>query len=86
VRYAWMKDHQTEFPVSVMCKFMKVTRSSYYDWLKSIDIESPKAAHGFCTKNNSGSTRIDFNYYFACNCPALIRSATLERLFKKYFY
>lgn len=34
MKYAWIKQHTVDFPVDVMCQFMKVSRSAYYDWLK----------------------------------------------------
>jgi putative transposase len=33
VKYAWIKNHMTEFPVDLMCRFMRVSRSAYYAWL-----------------------------------------------------
>jgi putative transposase len=33
VKYAWIKQHTTEFTVGSMCRFLKVSRSAYYDWL-----------------------------------------------------
>jgi transposase InsO family protein len=33
VKYAWIKNHMTEFPVELMCRFMRVSRSAYYAWL-----------------------------------------------------
>ena len=33
LKYAWIKNHEDIFPVSVMCQFMKVCRSGYYEWL-----------------------------------------------------
>lgn len=35
MKYAWIKNNQSEFPISVMCKFMKVSRSGYYEWLNN---------------------------------------------------
>ena len=32
MKYAWIKDHLDNFPIQVMCHFMKVSRSSYYLW------------------------------------------------------
>ena len=32
--FPFMKDHQTEFPVSVMCSVFQVSRSGYYAWYK----------------------------------------------------
>jgi transposase len=29
VKYAWIKPHETEFPVKSMCRFMSVSRSAY---------------------------------------------------------
>ncbi|MBT9100263.1 IS3 family transposase [Methylovulum psychrotolerans] len=34
VKYAWIKQHTTEFPVDSMCRFMQVSRSAYYAWLQ----------------------------------------------------
>ncbi len=33
MKYAWIKNHMTEFPVGLMCRFMRVSRSAYYAWL-----------------------------------------------------
>lgn len=33
VKYAWIKQHEAEFPVKSMCRFMSVSRSAYYAWL-----------------------------------------------------
>jgi len=32
VKYAWIKQHEAEFSVNVMCRFMSVSRSAYYAW------------------------------------------------------
>jgi transposase InsO family protein len=32
VKYAWIKQHEAEFPVKSMCRFMSVSRSAYYAW------------------------------------------------------
>lgn len=34
MKYAWIKQHAEEFTVEIMCGFMNVSRSAYYDWLK----------------------------------------------------
>jgi len=34
VKYAWIKVHQAEFTVRLMCSLLKVTGSAYYSWLK----------------------------------------------------
>ena len=34
MKYAWMKQHATEFTVDSMCRFMRVSRSAYYAWLQ----------------------------------------------------
>ena len=34
MKYAWIKSHQEEFSVSLMCQMMDVSRSQYYAWLK----------------------------------------------------
>jgi transposase InsO family protein len=33
VKYAWIKQHVTEFSVKSMCRFLSVSRSAYYAWL-----------------------------------------------------
>jgi len=35
VKYAWIKAHKFEFCVTLMCKVLRVGRSSYYDWLSA---------------------------------------------------
>lgn len=32
MKYAWIKEHSSEFAVDAMCRFMQVSRSAYYDW------------------------------------------------------
>jgi len=34
VKYAWIKDHNMSFSVTLMCKVFKVDKSSYYHWIK----------------------------------------------------
>jgi transposase InsO family protein len=34
VKYAWIKEFEGTFPISAMCKVLKVSRSKYYAWLK----------------------------------------------------
>lgn len=33
MKYAWIKAHQTEFRVNMMCRVLNVGRTSYYQWL-----------------------------------------------------
>ena len=35
MKYAWIQEHSIDYPISVLCHFISVSRSSYYDWLKS---------------------------------------------------
>jgi len=35
VKYAWIKNHLKEFQISVMCRVLKVDKSSYYHWVKA---------------------------------------------------
>ena len=37
------KKHQGEFSTAIMCKFMKVSRSSYYEWLTNPRCNRDKA-------------------------------------------
>ena len=41
VKYAFIKEHRSEFRLSSMCRVLKVHRSGYYAWLK--DPQSPRA-------------------------------------------
>ncbi|PXV73414.1 transposase InsO family protein [Nitrosomonas eutropha] len=36
MKYAWIKQHQGEFTVLSMCRFLQVSQSAYYDWLHRI--------------------------------------------------
>ena len=36
VKYAVIYRHQSEYPISVMCKFFEVSRSGYYDFVKRL--------------------------------------------------
>jgi len=33
VKYVWIKQHEVEFSIKSMCRFMSVSRSAYYAWL-----------------------------------------------------
>lgn len=35
MRYRFIRDHQRQFRVAVMCRVLDVSRSGYYDWLKA---------------------------------------------------
>ncbi len=35
MKYAWMKEHEKSFTISVMCKILKVNRSAYYHWVNN---------------------------------------------------
>jgi len=37
VKYAWIKDHRTEFPIAIMCRVLDVCRSAFYQWLRNPD-------------------------------------------------
>jgi hypothetical protein len=34
VKYAWIEEHKMNFQTTMMCKVLKVDRSSYYHWVK----------------------------------------------------
>jgi len=34
VRYAWVKEHDHDFPVAVMCDVLRISTSGYYGWLE----------------------------------------------------
>ena len=33
MKYCFIRDHQTQFPVQTMCRVFKINRSGYYAWL-----------------------------------------------------
>lgn len=33
VKYAWIREHSTDFPVTRLCRLMDTSRSAYYGWL-----------------------------------------------------
>lgn len=33
MKYAWIRQHSTDFPVNRLCRLMDTPRSTYYDWL-----------------------------------------------------
>lgn len=35
MKYAWIQEHSADHPVAALCRFLDVSRSSYYDWLNS---------------------------------------------------
>ena len=42
MKYAWIKTHSEDFSINALCAFMKVSRSSYYEWLNSPTTEREK--------------------------------------------
>jgi putative transposase len=40
VKYAWIRENETEFPVQAMCNALNVVRSAYYKWCST-----PQTAH-----------------------------------------
>ena len=34
MRYAWIQEHNKEFPIAVMCKVLRVSSSGFYGWLE----------------------------------------------------
>lgn len=42
MKYAWIKTHSEDFSINALCAFMKVSRSSYYEWLNSPKTEREK--------------------------------------------
>lgn len=34
MKYAWIEEHKINFQTTMMCKVLKVDRSSYYHWVK----------------------------------------------------
>lgn len=40
MKYAWIKEHRTEFPVGLMCRVLEVCRSAFYQWFRN-----PARAH-----------------------------------------
>ena len=42
MKYAWIKKHSLDYSVTVLCQFMTVPRSCYYEWLDSPRTEREK--------------------------------------------
>jgi putative transposase len=34
VRYQFIEEHRDQYPVTLMCRILEVTRSGYYEWRK----------------------------------------------------
>lgn len=34
MKYAWIKDHRKEFPITVMCEVIGVPRSAFHHWMR----------------------------------------------------
>jgi putative transposase len=43
VKYAWIKEQGGEFSIAAMCRFLGVSKSSYYSWLKRCPTAREKA-------------------------------------------
>jgi hypothetical protein len=41
-KYAWIKQHATEFALGSMCRFLQVSRSAYYDWRHRVPTTAEK--------------------------------------------
>ena len=35
MKCAWIKEHSKDFNITIMCKVLKVDRTSYYYWIKT---------------------------------------------------
>lgn len=42
MKCAWIAKHSKDFPVAVLCRFMDISRSRYYDWLNALKTEREK--------------------------------------------
>lgn len=42
MKYAWIAKHSKDYPVAVLCRFMTISRSRYYDWLNAPKTEREK--------------------------------------------
>jgi putative transposase len=42
VKCAWIAKHSEDFPVAVLCRFMSISRSRYYEWFNSPKTERAK--------------------------------------------
>ena len=42
MKCAWIEKHSKDFPVAVLCRFMTISRSRYYDWLNAPKTEREK--------------------------------------------
>ena len=37
MKYAWINEHATDYPVSLMCRLFRVSRNGYYHWIRYDD-------------------------------------------------
>ena len=67
MKYAFIEAHQAEFPISLMCRVLKIARSGYYQWLRQPPsdreranaalTEAIRAAHA-ASRQTYGSPRV----------------------------
>ncbi len=55
MKYAWIKENETEFPVQAMCNALNVVRSAYYKWRST-----PQTAHDQRDKELGELVEIEF--------------------------
>lgn len=55
MKYAWIEQHQADFPISAMCHVLEVSRSGYHEWL-----ERPASAH----EREDKQLRAEVEHYF----------------------
>jgi putative transposase len=55
VKYAWINQHQAEFPITDMCRVMGVSRSGFYDSLNRPPSERSNSSTAMIWKRPAGT-------------------------------
>lgn len=60
--FCFMQQHQTEFPISVMCDVLSVSRSGYYAWKKNLGSKRKRENNKLLEKIRAVHRNIDDSY------------------------
>ena len=74
MKYAWIKQHAPEFPIDVMCRFTKVSRSAYYACLNRPETRTEKNDAELASRIKS-----EFSKSQATYCTRRLREALLKQ-------
>lgn len=70
MKYAWITKHRDSFPIALMCRLLKVSRSGYYD-----SVDRPMSKRARRTEKIRQSVRQVFNENYAIYGPAKVTKA-----------